>query len=419
MDDRPAARRIDEIIVGQRHPREPGVAPVASIVIRERLRRDMGDLSGLAASIALDGLLHPIIVSQRLVLLAGERRLRACRDVLGWREIPVTIVEDAEIAMKLDPTTLGELPRALRIEISENLFRKPLKQSELAAQQARILAILRGHTQQGRRTDLEGGTSGKAFPQVEARATDVVGRLFGESRKQVEKRLAIVEAAEAEPERYGKLLADMDRTARVNGSFKRLTVWRQAERLRAEPPPLPNGKWRVAVIDFPWPYDVRQDDPSHRAARPYAEMSIAQICAKAAEFRGLLHDDAIVWLWCTNYHLIRYAAPALDALGVRERSILTWVKDRFGTGDLLRSQTEPCVMAVRGKLTVTLTNEATVLFAPLRGHSQKPPEFYDLVERLCPASGYLDLFSRYRHSALWTCWGAEAPLEREAEEARS
>jgi len=91
------------------------------------------------------------------------------------------------------------------------------------------------------------------------------------------------------------------------------------------------------------------------------------------------------------------------------------VKTNFGTGDLLRSQTEHCVLAVRGRPVVTLTNESTVLFAPARGHSVKPPEFYDLVESLCPAPRYLDVFSRYRHNEKWDCYGDEAPCAQPAE----
>jgi ParB family chromosome partitioning protein len=48
----------------------------------------MGDLSALAASIAEVGLLQPIGVSADGELVFGERRLRACRDLLGWTEIP-------------------------------------------------------------------------------------------------------------------------------------------------------------------------------------------------------------------------------------------------------------------------------------------------------------------------------------------
>ena len=66
-------------------------------------------------------------------------------------------------------------------------------------------------------------------------------------------------------------------------------------------------------------------------------------------------------------------------------------------------------MAIRGRPIVTLTNQSTRLDAPVRGHSQKPPEFYDFVESLCPAPRYADLFSRYRHNDKWDCHGDEAP----------
>jgi N6-adenosine-specific RNA methylase IME4/transposase len=196
------------------------------------------------------------------------------------------------------------------------------------------------------------------------------------------------------------------------GVFKRLKVIKQAERIRAEPPPLPGrGPYRFATVDFPLAYEIRQDDPSHRAARPYPTMNLDQILQFAREkIRPLMHDDSVLALWSTNFHLIRYAAPIIDAAGFSERTILTWVKtNNFGHGDYLRSQTEHCVIAIRGAPTVTLTNESTVLFAPARGHSVKPPEFYALMESAYPAPRYADLFSRYRHNDKWDCHGDEAP----------
>ena len=70
MNDR---RAIDEIIVGKRH------------------RRDLGDVASLAASIGDLGLLHPIVIRPDGLLLAGRRRLEACRS-LGWESVPVTII---------------------------------------------------------------------------------------------------------------------------------------------------------------------------------------------------------------------------------------------------------------------------------------------------------------------------------------
>ena len=155
----------------------------------------------------------------------------------------------------------------LRIEIEENALRKDLTQSELADMQAHIVAELRKHTTPGRRTDLD-QTSGQACPEVHI--TEVVGKLFGEGRKQVEKRIAVVKAARAEPEKFGVLQEAMDRSGRVNWPYKRLKVIRQAAIIRAEPPPLPgSGPYRVIVADPPWPYEIRREDPSHRATTPY------------------------------------------------------------------------------------------------------------------------------------------------------
>jgi ParB/RepB/Spo0J family partition protein len=370
-------------------------APIANVRIGKRHRRDMGDISGLAASIAELGLLQPIVVRPDGFLIAGERRLRAAKE-LGWTEIPATVVD---------------LDAIVRGEFAENALRKDFTPSEMVAIADAIEPLERAKAKERER---EGGKKKGSvkFSDLPGNALDKVAKIAGVSRVTLAKARVVVQAAEAEPERFGKLLANMDATGRVNGNFKNLKVIRQADALRKEPPPLPhNGPYRVAVIDFPWAYDVRQDDPSHRAARPYPEMSMDEIqCFAREKLSGLMHpDDAILWMWCTNYHLIRYAAPVLDAAGFQERTILTWVKNRFGTGDWLRSQTEHCILAVRGKPVVTLTNESTVLDAPMRGHSEKPVEFYDLVEALCPAPRYADLFSRYRHNEKWDCHGDEAP----------
>jgi ParB family transcriptional regulator, chromosome partitioning protein len=66
------------------------LTPIASITIGNRHRRDMGDLRALASSIADVGLLHPIVVTPDGMLIAGERRLAACK-LLGWTEIPATV----------------------------------------------------------------------------------------------------------------------------------------------------------------------------------------------------------------------------------------------------------------------------------------------------------------------------------------
>jgi N6-adenosine-specific RNA methylase IME4/ParB-like chromosome segregation protein Spo0J len=375
------------------HAAHGGIIPIDSIRVGPRHRRDMGDIAGLAASIAELGLLHPVVIRPDGFLIAGERRLRAARK-LGWTEIAATVVD---------------IEAVVRGEYAENAVRKDFTLSEAVAVKRAMEPLEREAAKQ--RMVAAHASPEKFSEQAKGNALDKVAAVVGKHRTTIAKAEAIVDAAEAEPEKFGKLLADMDRTGRVNGVFKRLNVIRQGERIRAEPPPLPgNGPYRVATIDWPWPYEARQDDPSHRGVHPYPTMSIEQIQQFAREkLAGIMHTDSLLWMWCTNLLIIRQAAPVLDALGFSERSILTWVKTNFGTGDWIRSQTEHAILAIRGKPTVTLTNESTVLFAPARGHSVKPVEFYELVERLCPASRYLDVFSRYKHNEKWDCYGDQAP----------
>jgi tRNA1(Val) A37 N6-methylase TrmN6 len=121
---------------------------------------------------------------------------------------------------KLDREIFAQLPLALRIEIDENLQRKPLAQSELARQQQHILEEVRKHTAPGTRTDLaDSATFAKLFAKV--RVTDFVGDLYKESARQIEKRLAVVAAAEREP-RFGPLVAHMDRTGKVHEAYAEL-----------------------------------------------------------------------------------------------------------------------------------------------------------------------------------------------------
>ena len=372
MSDR---RRINEITVGERH------------------RREMGDLSGLAASMAELGLLQAIGVTPGGTLIWGERRLCAAT-LLGWTDIPVNVIDLDDIA---------------RGEYAENVHRKDFTLSEAVAIKRALEPLERAAAKERQREGGRSGgkASGKLPEASKGNAADKAAKATGMARRTLEKAEAIVDAAEAEPEKFGTLLADMDRTGRVNGVYRRLKIAKQAALIRAEPPPLPgNGPYRVAVVDLPWPYENRADDPSHQGARPYPMMTIAQMCALSVS--SIMHDDAVLWLWTTNAYM-REAFAVLDAWGFEQKTILTWVKDRFGTGDWLRGQTEHCLLAMRGHPVVTLTNQSTVLFAPMRGHSLKPCEFYDLVKSLCPAPRYADLFSRYRHNEKWDCHGDEAP----------
>ena len=66
--------------------------PIADIKVGRRHRKDMGDLERLAASIReRGGLLQPVAVTEGFDLIAGARRLAACK-LLGMTHVPAYVI---------------------------------------------------------------------------------------------------------------------------------------------------------------------------------------------------------------------------------------------------------------------------------------------------------------------------------------
>jgi ParB family transcriptional regulator, chromosome partitioning protein len=65
---------------------------VTDIIIKERIRKNSGDLTGLKESIQTFGLLNPIIIDMDNHLISGFRRLEAVK-LLGWEYIEVKIMD--------------------------------------------------------------------------------------------------------------------------------------------------------------------------------------------------------------------------------------------------------------------------------------------------------------------------------------
>lgn len=362
---------------------------ISQIKIGERHRKDMGDIAALAQSIQDVGLLQPVVVRPDNRLVAGARRIAAYKH-LGHKEIPSVVVAN-----------LDETVRLLRAERDENTCRKDFLPSEAVRLCETIEDDERREAK--KRQERRPICSGKLPEQNKSDSRDKVASAVGWTGKTYEKAKRIIHAAEKEPEKFGKLAEDMDRTKKVDGVYRRLETTRAAEVIRAEPPALPKGPFRVIVCDPPWKYESRAEDETHRAANPYPSMTIEEIAALDVAARA--HKDCVLWLWTTNAH-IREAFGIVDAWGFTFKTILTWVKDRMGTGDWLRGQTEHCLMAVRGKPVIQLTNQTTALHGGLRKHSQKPEEFYRLVESLCPGSK-LEMFSRQAREG-WIGHGNES-----------
>jgi len=152
------------------------------------------------------------------------------------------------------------------------------------------------------------------------------------------------------------------------------------------------------VIDPPWGYGTEYDPNGRRAANPYPEMTLEQI----KDIKLPATNDCVLWLW-TTHKFMRHSFDIIDTWGFRDVSILTWKKDRIGLGSWLRSQSEFCIMCVKGSPVVNLSNQSTVIEGKLREHSRKPDAFYSMVDSLCVGTK-LDYFSREQRNG-WDTFG--------------
>jgi N6-adenosine-specific RNA methylase IME4 len=161
--------------------------------------------------------------------------------------------------------------------------------------------------------------------------------------------------------------------------------------------------WPTLVADPPWPFD----DPGIRGGvgRHYDVMSLDDIAAMPVwRYVG---DSGHLYLWLPNAHLIEgVGARVCRAWGFEPKTVITWDKMLFGTGHYYRNQTEHCIFAVRGTSPIQVSNLPTIIRHRRRRHSEKPAEFYYMVEEASPGP-YLELFARRQRGIGWSCWGNE------------
>lgn len=353
------------------------------------------DYNTLKDDISERGLIVPIVIDEQNNIIDGHNRLRIAAE-LGLTEIPF------DIRLNLSE----EEKRQLALDL--NLHRRHLDKEQRAGfalqmrqngMSYRAIGDKLGVTPMTAREDIKSTVQNYTvdLPQV------ITGR-DGKQRPATMPKTSVITRNQREANRAVKMLesvVDLPALALTITDLKReFKRQEKQERIAAvEAAELPLDTFHVIAVDPPWDYG-RQDDPTHRSANPYPQMTIEEICAMGVP--GLAHDDCILWLWTTNAFM-REAYQVADAWGFQVKTILTWEKDNLGTGDWLRGKTEHCLMAVKGKPVVNLTNQATIIHGPLREHSRKPDEFFELVNTLCPGKK-AELFAREAREG-WVIYG--------------
>ena len=130
---------------------------------------------------------------------------------------------------------------------------------------------------------------------------------------------------------------------------------------------------------------------------------------------GIASDNCILFMWAT-YPMLREALKVIEAWGFTYKTVaFNWVKQNktgaglfWGLGNWTRSNSEICLLAVKGKPRRMSASVHSVILSPVQQHSGKPAEARDRIVELMGDLPRIELFARETAPG-WDSWGNEVP----------
>jgi N6-adenosine-specific RNA methylase IME4 len=173
----------------------------------------------------------------------------------------------------------------------------------------------------------------------------------------------------------------------------------------------PSKKYNVIYADPPWAYKDKASSGSRGACYKYDVMKIEDI--KALPVNQISEDNCILFMWVT-FPFLQEGLDTIKAWGFTYKTIgFNWVKRNkksqswfLGMGNWTRSNSEICLIGVKGKPKRISAKVRSVIDAPIEKHSKKPDEIRSRIVELCGDFPRIELFARQAVSG-WDCWGNE------------
>lgn len=194
-------------------------------------------------------------------------------------------------------------------------------------------------------------------------------------------------------------------------------------------------KFQVITSDPPWSFDDRlqkmKSTTRRSAVSQYQTMTLDEICSiKVNE----IADPAgcVLALWVPSA-LLTHGIKVMDAWGFTLKGNIVWVKTKkpmaekkwvkwlkslvsppdlndslaFGMGRMFRQAHEIALIGTSGKSVYPLLqdhSQRSVIMAPNLGHSRKPEELQDRLDKMFPEAQKLEMFARRVRNG-YTCLG--------------
>jgi N6-adenosine-specific RNA methylase IME4 len=191
------------------------------------------------------------------------------------------------------------------------------------------------------------------------------------------------------------------------------------DRTKSWKPKALEGPYRIIYADPPWLLEFNQRGrrigPVGIAADHYDCLTVDQICKYRVGNRTvkeLADKNAILFMWVTAT-MLEHCFQVIEAWGFQYKTHFVWDKVRHNLGHYISIRHELLMICTRGTSctpdTGKLINSVQTIERSDK-HSEKPEEFYDIIDAMYDHGRKLELFSR-KPRVGWDCDGNEAQTE--------
>jgi N6-adenosine-specific RNA methylase IME4 len=173
-------------------------------------------------------------------------------------------------------------------------------------------------------------------------------------------------------------------------------------------------KYNIILSDFPWYYNSRNNSKTRFGSGcggHYDTLKMEEI--KALPIKEIVADNCAMFMWCTMPYLDRQI-ELFKHFGFKYKTCgFTWVKTNpikntpfFGVGYYTKSNTELCLLGIRGKMKPISNKISSVVISPKKEHSRKPDEVREKIVELFGDLPRIELFARQKTEG-WVSIGKE------------
>lgn len=167
---------------------------------------------------------------------------------------------------------------------------------------------------------------------------------------------------------------------------------------------LPDGEYSVIVIDPPWPMEkIEREEAPTQTGFDYPTMDEDELAAMELPAA----DDCHLWMW-TTHRFLPMALRLIPQWNFKYVCTFVWHKPGgFQPYGLPQYNCEFALYCRRGSPQFHMTKDFPACFSAPRGkHSEKPEQFYQMVNRVTRGNR-IDMFNRRRIKG-FDGWGNEA-----------